>query len=97
MYLVVSRWRMNPGKEEEARSKGLEMRRKLRNWPGVESVSVARMEEGDAIVAIGYRDKATYDHLINDPGGPFARAAEETGIEGTMEWVESWRGESEPE
>lgn len=93
MYMVVSRWRVKPGKSDQFQSVGLEMRNLLRNTPGVERVEHFESGDGEVVVSHGYASEADYQRIVQDPNGPFAQAAQKTAIEDAGEWIESWRGE----
>lgn len=92
MYMVVSRWEMMPGKEEEFERIGKAMRGVLRAQPGVSSVYGIR-EGSDVVAVVCYDDEATYQRIVKDPNGPFETAARQHGIENAARWVSSNRGE----
>src|SRR6185503_6372295 len=75
MYLVVSRWKAKPGKEDMFESQGKNARASLRSQPGVKMVESFMGEDG-AVVVHGYEDEAAYNRIINDPNGHFAKMAE---------------------
>ncbi|HRF59069.1 MAG TPA: hypothetical protein PLH94_04035 [Fimbriimonadaceae bacterium] len=93
MYLVVSRWNLKPGGREEFESRGRAVRNVLRSLPGIVLTETLMSDEGDhGLAIIGYADEATYQNLIHDPAGPFARALAEHRLEEFGEWVWSERG-----
>ncbi len=92
MYMVVSRWEVMPGKEEEFERIGKSMRGMLRSQPGVHNVSGIR--DGNGVVAVvTYTDEAAYQRIVKDPNGPFETAAREHDMESIGRWVSSERGE----
>jgi len=94
MYMVVSRWKVQPGQEEAFKARGDKMRNLLLQQPEVEYLNAFVPEEGGALAIVGYRSKDDYEHLINDPNGLFAKAAAEEGIENVGSWEWSLRGEA---
>lgn len=96
MYIVVSRWEPLPGKEEEFEAKGKIMRSLLSAVPGVKMVEGFRDESGGSIAVVAYESKSAYDRIVNDPQGPFVKAATEQKLEETAKWIRSERGESIP-
>jgi heme-degrading monooxygenase HmoA len=98
MYMVVSRWDVNPGQEEEVETRAAKVRETLSATPGVTLMQGFSTEDGKGIIAvIGYESKDTYDRIINDPEGPFQRALAENRLEDYTHWVWSERGETHPE
>lgn len=93
MYVVVSKWETLPGKEDQFREAGRKARNAMRGTPGVESVQSLVTEDGAALAIIGYKDRSTYDKIVNDPNGPFAKTAQELQIEQFGRWAWSERGE----
>lgn len=92
MYIVVSKWKMNPGMEEQFKETGAKMRDFMRTQPGVEMVQAFECEDGCACAIIGYTDEAAYQRLVKDPTGPFERAARENRLEELATWQWSERG-----
>lgn len=91
MYLVVSTWEVIPGHEDAAKETGSQMRGMLRSLAGVEFME--GFESGGKVIVVhGYTDEATYNGIINNPDGEFARAAEENKIEDHLRWLGSERG-----
>lgn len=95
MYVVISKWEFDPSKESEVRERANKMRTLLRSWPEVEFSYNVKAGDNYALVVIGYSDKAAYERLIQDPEGPFEKAAKEAAIEQYATWVWSERGEQE--
>ena len=94
MYLVISAWKPQPGKEDAFRERGRKVGAVLKRQPGVLLLEV--FQSGDKHMSVhGYDDEATYRRLVHDPGGAFARAIAETGIEEYGTWLYSERGEAE--
>ena len=93
MYLVISRWEVIPGKENEFEERGRAVRATLRSIPGVKLVEGYRTENGVVAVA-GYESEEAYNRIVNDDNGPFAKAAEQYRLEECGRWLSSERGES---
>lgn len=94
MYIVVSRWKAKPGKEQEWEDAGRKARDIMRAQPGVKMIEGFR--NGDEAVAIHcYQDEATYQRLVQDENGPFAKMSSELKIEEYAEWLGSEKGESQ--
>jgi hypothetical protein len=94
MYIVVSRWEVIPGMEEEFEEKGRAVREILRTTPGVQLMEGFRTDEGGVVAIVGYESPEVYDRIINDESGPFAKAVSEHQIETCGRWLSSERGES---
>jgi hypothetical protein len=95
VYLVVSVWEALPGKAEQFRVQGMKVGSLLKAQPGVLLLEV--FETGDRVVSVhGYQDEATYQRLVQDPNGPFARAVAESHAEEYGRWLSSERGETVP-
>ena len=92
MYMVVSRWKVNAGADDEVEARGRRVREALRAQPGVELLETFRSETGDIIAVHGYADENTYTRIIQDENGPFASALRESGLEKFTTWVSSDRG-----
>lgn len=92
MYCVFSKWTISPsaGPEWEARARSV--RSILRATPGVKALHSIQTKDG-VLVMVGYEDEATYQRIIQDASGPFARALRDTGLEEVAEWAWSERGE----
>ena len=95
MYLVVSRWEPIAGHEQQFDEIGKVMRKTLAAQPGVELVE-AFDSNGQKVVVHGYRDEAAYKAVIDDPNGPFIKAAQENRLEEHARWISSERGETVP-
>ncbi|HJP84166.1 MAG TPA: hypothetical protein VJ835_11760 [Fimbriimonadaceae bacterium] len=95
MYMVISKWEFDPASEGVVKDKARRMMQQIRAWDGVESAFNVRTSPGSVLAVIGYRDEATYQRLIQDPNGPFEKAAQESGIEQEAQWKWSERGEVE--
>src|SRR5256885_1893176 len=93
MYIVVSKWQVNPGKDDVFKENGRKMREFMRSQPGVEYVESFRSEDGNAIAIIGYTDEASYKTLMAD-GGAFDKAAKQNDLESGGKWLWSERGEA---
>lgn len=96
MYMVVSRWEPLPGKTDEFALKGKAMRGLLMTLPGVTLVEGFVAEDGAAVAVVGYESREAYDRIVNDPNGPFVKAATENNLEELATWVRSERGETIP-
>ncbi|MBS1724508.1 MAG: hypothetical protein JSS66_16315 [Armatimonadetes bacterium] len=94
MYIVVSKWSPKPGMADEFKSRSVPMRSLMRGMPGVEFVHGFVSESGDPVAIVGYRDKDTYEQIVNAPDGPFMKALADHRLEEVSEWVWSERGES---
>ncbi len=97
MYLVVSLWKIHPGKLKEAEERSLAVREALRTQDGIQLFEGFQLDDypDDRMMAVvGYQDRETYERLIKDPNGPFAKALEKSELEEVTTWVESWRGEA---
>jgi heme-degrading monooxygenase HmoA len=94
MYIVVSRWEVIPGMEEEFEEKGRVVREILRTTPGVQLVEGFRSDEGGVVAILGYESQDAYNRIVNDESGPFAKAVNEHQLETCGRWVSSDRGES---
>jgi heme-degrading monooxygenase HmoA len=91
MYLVISQWKPKPGREAEFETIGRNMRALLRSTPGVQFVE--GIEGPDSFYAVhAYDDEAAYNRIVQDPNGPFNRAAAEHGIEDVADWLSSVKG-----
>ncbi len=94
MYMVVSRWNLKAGNEEQFEIRGKAVRQALRQIPGVTLCEAFRT--GDhAIAVLGYADEAAYKQITQDPNGPFEKLIAEQGLEEVSEWVWSERGETQ--
>lgn len=92
MYMVISAWQPHPGKEAAFRERGMQLASVLKRQPGVRQLDV--FESGGKHMSVhAYDDEATYQRLIHDPVGAFAKAVAETGIEEYGNWLYSERGE----
>lgn len=91
MYMVVSRWEIAPGREEDFEQKGKVVRGILRSQPGV--VRVEGVRDGRDVYAIHcYESEQDYNRIVQDPNGPFAKAVEEHNLDGIGTWIHSVRG-----
>lgn len=96
MYTVVSRWDIKPGKYDEFEKAGRKMRAILKSWPEVSDARGIRIGPEAALAIVDYKSEADYQRLIQDPNGPFEKAAKEQNIENIGTWVWSERGEAMP-
>jgi heme-degrading monooxygenase HmoA len=94
MYIVVSRWEILPGMEEEFETRGRPVREAIRAQPGVAMTHGFRSEDGGVVAVIGYDSKEAYDRIVNDENGPFQKAIAEHKLEECARWLSSERGES---
>lgn len=94
MYAVMSKWKPKSGKEDEFKRLSRAAREKLKGTPGIELMQGFRNEKGEYVVFMGYTDEPTYQKVIHDPNGPFARVMDETKLEECGEWLYSERGEA---
>ena len=95
MYLVVSVWEVLPGKADAFRENGMKVGSLLKQQPGVKLLEV--FQSGDKFISVhGYADEATYQRLVQDPNGPFAKAMAESRVEEYARWLSSERGETIP-
>lgn len=94
MYIVVSRWEVVPGKEQEFEIRGKTVREMIRSQPGVKMVEGFRTDEGGVVAIIGYESRAAYDNVVTAADSPFNRAVAEHKLEECGRWVGSDRGES---
>jgi heme-degrading monooxygenase HmoA len=93
MYMVVSRWRAKPGKEDEFIKAGKGARAFLRSQPGVKMVE--SFDGGDSLIAVhAYEDEAAYQRIVTDENGPFAKMAAENNLKELGEWLGSDKGET---
>jgi hypothetical protein len=95
MYMVISKWEYDPSHERDVRASAAKMMSTIGEWPEVESAYNVRVAANSVLAVITYRDEASYNRLIQDPEGPFAKAAAEHGIEDHAKWLWSERGEVE--
>ncbi len=95
MFMVISKWEYDKTHENEVRESAAKMMTAFDGWDGVEFSYNVRTGENTVCAVIAYRDEATYQKLVNDPNGPFAKAAAEHGIENHARWLWSERGEVE--
>src|SRR4051812_39653759 len=94
MYMVVSRWEVLPGREQDFEERGRAVRQVLRSTPGVQFSEGFRTEDGGVVAVIGYESRDAYDRIVNDEKGPFQRALAAHHLEECSRWVSSERGES---
>jgi heme-degrading monooxygenase HmoA len=94
MYMVVSRWEINPGHEEELKQRAPAVRDALRSEPGVTLVESFKSEDGSVIAVVGYESREAYDRIVNSPSGAFQKALEQHRLEDHGRWVSSDRGET---
>ena len=94
MYVVASKWESLPDKFDEFEEAGRKMMALIRSWPEVEFFHNVMVGPESVLAIIGYHSQADYERLVSDPVGPFAKAAEETGIEAISHWLWSERGET---
>jgi hypothetical protein len=92
MYLVISRWEVIPGHEEQAAVARIKMRDVMRQQPGVEFINGFSLDDGKLVAVHVYSDEDAYKAIVGDPDGPFAKAAAENKIEEHMQWISSERG-----
>jgi len=93
MYLVVTRWEPIAGHEREFEEAGRRVGSILRQQPGMSYLEGFR--SGNQVVIVhGYRDEATYESLVKDPNGAFARAHAENRVEEFVRFVSSDGGET---
>ena len=95
MYMVISKWEYYPAHEAELRASAAKMMADLTSWDGVEFAYNVRASPSEILAVIAYSDEASYNRLIQDPNGPFAKAAAEHEIERYSQWKWSERGEVE--
>lgn len=95
--MVISKWDYDKAQEDQVREAGHKMMSTIRSWEGVEFAYNVRTAESSFCSVIAYRDEDTYQRLINDPEGPFVKAAAEHEIEKNAHWNWSERGEVEGE
>lgn len=93
LYLVVSVWEPLPGQEEVFENLGRESAARMRQQSGVALIKAFR-SGNRRIVIHGYSDEATYQLLVSDPDGPFARTQAEYPIEDCGRWLYSEQGET---
>lgn len=93
MYLVVSKWRAKPGRQQEFQERGQAARNDLRKIPGIASIETFWGEDG-AIVVMGYDSEERYRAIVHEPGGPFEQVSQRHALEDVGEWVWSERGET---
>jgi hypothetical protein len=94
MYLVVSHWEPQPGKEEEFKRIGSELAAFLRSQPGVNFVEGFTTEDGKHVSVHAYADQATYQRIVLDDDSPFEQEVARRDIEDIGRWLGSERGES---
>lgn len=92
MYLVVSKWRAKPGREQDFQARGQSARNALRKIPGIAMLEAFWGEDG-AIVVMGYESEDRYRSIVQDPEGPFEQVSASLGLEDVGEWAWSERGE----
>ena len=90
MYLVVSHWQVVPGHQQQA-SAGHAMRNLLRAQDGVTFIE-SFDSDGKIVVVHGYKDEATYNHIVSDTSGVFEKAALDNRLEEHLKWMGSERG-----
>ena len=93
MYIVVSKWEVNPSQADAFRETGKKMRAFMRSQPGVEYVESIKCEDGNAIAIVGYTDETSYKKIMED-GGVFDQAAKANSLENAGKWLWSERGEA---
>jgi heme-degrading monooxygenase HmoA len=95
MFMVVSYWEPLPGKEAEFEKTGPKVAAILRKQPGV--VMVEGFKSGKKLVSVhAYKDEATYRAVVDNPNGPFAKAAKQYALEEIGRWLSSERGATIP-
>lgn len=94
MYWVVSKWRVNPGKEGEWTDTGRKVREAMRQIPGIQIAEAFRNEAGEVVALVGYTSEADYDRIVRDPAGPFEQTISQHRLEEAATWVSSERGDS---
>lgn len=94
MYLVISKWRLKPGMEDEARRRGRAVRSILRSQPDVTLVE-SIYADGMITAVHGYANEEAYQKIVHQEGGPFAQAVSEHRLEEVADWVESHSGSTE--
>ena len=92
MYLVVSRWKPVPGKEEEFEARGKLMRKLLRKQPGVKMLEHFVSDKGEVIAIHGYTNEKSYRKVVHDPKSPFNKALAEHEVEEVGKWLGSDMG-----
>jgi len=92
MYLVVSRWKAVPGKEEEFKERGKSVRKVLRKQPGVKMLEHFETENGEVIAIHGYTNEKTYKKVVHDPKSAFNKALEQFDMDKIAKWMGSDRG-----
>jgi hypothetical protein len=96
MYLVVSKWEIRPGMEDEFAERSRRVRGVMAHVPGVEMIHGFKNEAGELVSIIGYTDEATHHHIVFDPLGPFVAAVERERLEEVATWISSEKGEETP-
>ncbi|OHB21294.1 MAG: hypothetical protein A2666_03420 [Parcubacteria group bacterium RIFCSPHIGHO2_01_FULL_47_10b] len=92
MYIVVSYWSAESGKEKEFEEQSLKVKKTLLEQPGV--AFIYTFKSGGSYVAVhGYDSESVYNQLVNDPKGVFAQSMEENKLDAVGHWVKSDRGE----
>lgn len=92
MFMVVSKWRPQKGREEEFAQRSRDARKEIGAIPGVVLMHSFWNDE-DGVVVIGYEDEPTYRAVVQTPGGPFDQVAQRHRLEECGEWIWSERGE----
>jgi len=92
MYLVASKWGVDPAKAEAFKATGKKMREYMRSVPGIESVQAIQCEDGNMFVVVGYTNESSYKKIM-EPGGAFETAAKQNDLENLGTWMWSERGE----
>jgi heme-degrading monooxygenase HmoA len=93
MYLVVSKWKIAPGKEAEADERGSRVQQALTKMPGIELVKSFRNEAGEVVAVMGYSSQDSYNTLMRERG-PIETAITAEGLQHVAEWVSSERGDA---
>ena len=92
MYLVVSRWKPVPGKEDEFEARGKQVRKILRKQPGVKMLEHFVTENGEVIAIHGYTNEKSYRKVVHDPKSAFNKALEQHNVDEVAKWIGSDMG-----
>lgn len=95
MFVVVSKWQYDPAHEAEVRDRARAMMAAFRSWPDVEFAYNVRTGPDSVLAVIGYKDRASWERIVEDPNGPFEKTVAEIGVDRHATWQWSERGEVE--
>ena len=96
MYVVVSRWEVQPEDRDAFAERALLVRETARALPGAVQVEGFYGEDGTAVILMFFETEEAYAGIYADIDSPFARALDAQRLDTLGRWLGSDRGELLP-